>query len=330
MATVGTDNIGLADYTRRTDPDGKLAKVVELMNDKNEFMDDMHYMECNNGSNHITTVRTGLPSGTWRKLYGGVGSTKSATAQVSDSTGMLEARPKIDVDVIKRQKDQAAALLSEQTPHLEGLAQDIATQFIYGDTAAHPERFMGLAPRYDAIGTDDTLSTYNVMSGGGSGSDNTSIWLVTWGQEQLSMLFPEGSNAGLTVDNKGIESTTAAGGGDFDAYVTKYKWDLGLTVRDWRSVGRIANIDISALEAASSAADLITLMIKMSERVEATGGRQTWLMHKRVRTMLRLQILATSNVNLTFENVAGKRVLMFDGIPIRASDAITVAEAVVP
>ena len=329
MGTVGTRNVTLADIAKRLDPGGKVDSVVELMNEVNETTPDMVFKECNDGTTHKTTVRTGIPTGTWRVLYGGVLSTKSATKQVVDSCGMLEMLPKIDIDVIDKSGDKAGALLSEHEPHIQGMAQDVETTLFYGDTTTNPERFMGLHPRYNVLSTDDSLSGFNVFNGAGAGADNTSIWLLTWGDNALHGLYPNGSVAGLQMKNLGIQLTAADdSSGDYEAYVTKYKWDIGLTLRDWRSCGRICNIDVSNLEAESSAADLIKLMIRLSERIDGTGTK-AFYMHERVRTMLRIQMLNHSNTNLTFETVEGKKVLMFDGIPIRTSKKISLAEAVI-
>jgi len=329
MATVGTRNLTLADVSRRLSPDGTVDDVVELLNEQNEMLDDMTFVEANDGTTHKTTVRTGLPSGTWRKLYGGIQSTKSATAQVVDSCGMLEALPEIDVDVVDKSGDPAGTLLSEHTPHLEGLNQDVAQTLWYGDTEVNPERFMGLHQRYNVLSTDDTLSGYNVFSGGGTESANTSVWLINWGPTATHMIYPKGSTGGLKHENLGRDVVTAADGGKFLAYQSHYKWDVGCTVRDWRSVGRIANVDVGDLEAESSAADLIKLMIRCSERVQMTGGRPAWYMHERVRTMLRIQMLNHTNTNLTFETIEGRKVMMFDGIPIRISDQLLLTEAVI-
>ena len=327
MATVGTRNLTLADVARRLDPNGKVDKIVELLNETNEIVEDMVVKECNDGTTNKSTTRTGIPGGTWRKLYGGIQSTKSSTQQVVDTCGMLEALPKIDCDVIDKSGDPQGALLSENLPHLEGLMQDIATALWYGDTTLNPEQFHGLHQRYNVLSTDSALSGYNVFDGGGTGSDNCSIWLLNWGDTTIHGLYPKGSVAGLKQENLGKKLTAADdSSGDYLAYVTHYKWDIGLCVRDWRSVGRICNIDISNLESESSAANLIKLMIRCSERVKGSG-RRAWYMPERVRTMLRIQMLGTSNVNLTFETVEGKKVMMFDGIPIRVSDKLLLSEA---
>jgi len=307
-------------------------KVIELMDQNHEILDDMVVKECNRGNTHIHTVRTGIPEGTWRRLYGGVKSTKSSTKQVTDSCGMLEALPLIDVDVIDKSGDPAGTLLSEHMPHLEGMRQQMESTLFYGDVDVYEERFMGLAPRYDNYARatpDDSYSDYNVIHGGSSDTDNTSVWLCTWSDQHLHMLYPKGSVAGLVKKDLGRQLVDADdSSGKLEVIATKYKWDMGLSVADWRGVGRICNIDVSALEAASSAVDLVEKMIKLSERVEGVG-RKVWYMHPRVRTMLRLQILDKSNVNLTYDTVAGRRVLAFDEIPIRSSKKILMSEALV-
>lgn len=334
MATLAARNLTLADVNKRYGKDRKIDSVVELLNQDHEILDDAVFVGCNDGTRHKTTVRTGLPSPTWRKLYGGVLSTKSATAQVLDSCGNLEALPKIDIDVVDKSGDPSGTLMSENLPHLEGLRQTVEETLFYGDTSTNPERFLGLDTRYgQAAGTDETLSTFNVLSGGAvSGqTDCTSIWLVGWGDNTCHMIYPQGTGGGLSQENLGKRLVAADdSSGDFEAYVTKYKWDLGLSLRDWRAVGRIANIDIGNLEAESSAADLVKQMIRLEERVMHYGGlggaRFAWYMHPRVRTMLRIQALAKAQYGITFENYEGKRVMQFGATPIRASRKLLLTE----
>lgn len=335
MATLGSRNLTLADIQKRLDSKNKVAPIIELLTQDHEILDDAVVVTCNDGTRHKTSIRTGLPTPTWRKLYGGVQSTKSAVAQVVDSCGMLEALPKVDVDVIDKAPDPAGTMLSETTPHIEAMKQEVEDILFYGDTTANPEKFHGLAVRYgQAAGTDESLSTFNVLSGGATTgqTDCTSIWLIGWGDSTCHLLAPNGGTAGLSHTDMGKRLVTADdGSGDYEAYVDKYKWDVGLCVRDWRSVGRIANIDVSNLEAESSAADLIKLMLRLEERVMHYGGlgaaRFSWVMHPRVRTMLRIQMLnKVGNSTLSMENIAGRRVMAFNGTPIRVSRKLRLTE----
>ena len=54
--------VNLHDIAKSLDPSGKTATVVELLNQSNEIITDMVWMEGNLPTGHETTVRTGLPT----------------------------------------------------------------------------------------------------------------------------------------------------------------------------------------------------------------------------------------------------------------------------
>ena len=61
------------DVAARMAPDGKIdPQIVEMLNETNEILDDVTVIEANGFTEHKTTVRSGLPTGTWRKLNYGV------------------------------------------------------------------------------------------------------------------------------------------------------------------------------------------------------------------------------------------------------------------
>ncbi|MGI6076173.1 MAG: major capsid protein [Pyramidobacter sp.] len=319
----------MLDVARRTDPNGKIATIVELMNEQNPILEDMVVQECNNGMVHRTTVRTGLPQGTWRRLYQGVQPDKSTTRQVTDTCGMLEAYSQVDKALADMAPDKAAFLLTESTAFLEGLNQQMATALFYGDTAVDPEKFTGLAARYAKYGTDPEKSSYNVINGGGTGSDNTSIWLLYWGTQTISGLYPKGSKAGLSHQDLGEVTHVEPDGSMYQVYRGHYKWDLGFTVRDWRYGVRIANIDVSNLDGTNSA-DLLTLLIRATHRVPAAKlGRPVIYCNKTIATALDLQAMRRNNLMLTYAEVDGHPQTSFRGIPIKTCDAILDTEAAV-
>jgi len=328
MATLSTTNPTLADVAKRYDPDGKIDTIVELLSETNEVLDDMTFLEGNLPTGHKTTIRSGLPSSTWRKLNYGVQPSKSTTVQVTDTAGMLEAYAEVDKALADLNGNSASFRLSEDRAFLESMNQTMATTLFYGDTGTDPEKFMGLAPRYDLTTAE---SGDNIILGGGSGSDNTSIWLVVWGPNTCHGIFPKGSQAGLKHEDLGEVTLEDAASGKYQGYRTHYKWDIGLTLRDWRYVVRIPNIDISDLTAdASAGAELVDLMVQAIEKVPNLGlGRAVFYGNRTISSYLRRQITNTSNVRISMDEVAGKRVLAFDGIPFRRNDAITNAETLI-
>lgn len=331
MAEIGSGQWPtLLDFAQRSDPDGKIADVVEILNETNEILDDMPYVEGNLPTGHKTTIRAGLPTPTWRKLNYGVVPDKGQTVQVTDTTGMLEAYAEVDMALADLNGNTAAWRLSEERGFIEGMSQEMAATMFYGDTDTDPEKFMGLAPRYNDLSADTGA---NIIAGGGSGSDNTSIWLIGWSERTVHGIFPKGSQAGVQMHDKGqvtIEDVDG-NGGRMEAYRSHYRWDNGLTVRDWRYIVRIANIDVSDLSAdMSTGADLFDLMAQALERIYSLQGvRPVFYCNRTIRSMLRRQALNQTNVRYGLEQVAGRMVAYVDEVPVRRVDQILDTEATV-
>lgn len=327
MATLSTQYPTLLDHAKALDPDGSIAAVVEIMNQTNEMLADMVFMEGNLPTGHRTTVRTGIPTPTWRKLYGGVTPTKSTREQVTDSCGMLEAYSEVDKKLADLNGNTAQFRVSEDSAHIEGMSQELQSTVLYGDISTTPEKFEGLATRYDDLSADNAD---NIIDAGGTGSDNRSIWLIGWGSETCHGIVPKGSTAGLTMTDKGQVTADAPGGGYFEAYRTHYALDAGLTLRDWRYVVRICNIDKSLLTAdISTGANLPELMFEAIERLPSQSmGQFAFYMSRDVRTKFRQQLAnETKQSTLQYENVGGVKSVMFNEIPVRRVDALAADEA---
>lgn len=324
---VGANAMTLSEWAKRLDPNGKVDKLVEILNQTNEILLDAKYIQGNLPTGHKTTVRTGLPAATWRMLNYGVKPSKSTTKQITDTCGMLETYSEIDKSLADLNGNSAEFLLSESKAFLESMNQEMASTFFYGDTSVAPAKFIGLAPRYNTLTreiADKEDSSDYVLNAGGTGAENTSIWLVVWGDNSVHGIFPRGSKAGISQDNRGQVTIHDGDGGLFEGYRTHFKWDNGLTVRDFRQVVRICNIDMKKL----AQTDLVGLMIEASEKVHnLQDGKAVFYMRRETRTALRNIIRKTDNVNLTFETAEGKKVMNFDGIPVRICDAILKTEA---
>lgn len=326
MTTLSTTNLTLADLATRQDPDGKIARIIELLSATNEILDDMPWMECNDGMGHRTTIRSGLPAGTWRLLNYGVQPEKSTTVQVRDATGMLESYAEVDKKLTDLSTDPAGVRFSEDRAFIEGMNQTFATTLIYGDSGVNPERFTGLAPRFNLKSAENGQ---NILDAGGAGSTNTSVWLVCWDENILHGLYPKGTSAGLISEDLGQQTLLDAAGGRFEGYRTHYQWDCGLTLRDWRYVVRICNVDVTALtKNAATGADLMDLMVQAIELLPNTRmGRPVFYCNRTIRSYLRRQIINKANVWLSMEEVGGKKVMAFDQIPVKRVDAILNTEA---
>jgi hypothetical protein len=325
MATIGTTALTLIDWSKRLDPNGNTADLVELLNTTNPILTDAAVVEGNLPTGHRTTVRTGLPTPAWRMLNYGVQPSKSTTVQVDDSSGMLEAYSQVDKDLANLNGNTASFRLSEDRAFIEGMTQEMASTLWYGNTATDPKKFLGLSPRYASL---SAANADNIIDASGSGSDNTSIWLITWSDQTTHLIFPKGSRVGLQSRDLGEQTLIDAAGGLYQGYRSHYKWDIGLSMRDWRYNVRICNIDVSNLIADSSAANLTRQMIKATHLLPSEGmGKSVFYVNRTVSTYLDLQMMTATNVNLTLSEAEGKRVMSFRGIPIRRSDALLNTEA---
>jgi major capsid protein gp7 len=335
MSTLSVSALTLAEWAKRLDPNGKTAAIVELLGQTNEILTDMRFVEGNLPTGHRTTVRTGLPTVYWRLLNQGVTPSKSTTAQVDEQAGMLEAWSEVDKDLALLNGNTGSFRLSEGKAFLEAMNQEMASTLIYGNAGLAPEEFTGLSTRYSSTTAGNGQ---NVVSGGGAGSDNTSVWLIVWGENTVHGLFPKGSQAGLIHEDRGEQIIQDSSGRRMVALMDRYQWKAGLAVRDWRYAVRIANIDVSDLvassgtQATSASTRLFNLLSKAVHRIPNMGvGTPVFYMNRTVAEYLDIQARqdVSNGGGLTYENVGGKRVASFRGIPMRTVDAILETESTV-
>jgi len=330
MAAPNADySLTLADWAKRLDPDGSIATIVELLNQTNMILDDAIWLESNLPTGHRTTVRSDIPHATWRLLNYGVLPTKSKTSQITDSAGMLETYGEVDKDLAMLNGNTAEFRLSEDRPKIEGMNQDMATTIFYGDTGTHPERFLGLAPRYNAediSGSKPPAQTYlkQVIDGGGTG-DVTSLWLIVWGSETVHMFFPKGSKAGLSVQDLGQKTLYDADGGQYEGYRTHYQWKAGMCVRDWRYIVRICNLSVTA--------DFdYKLMIKALNTIPTMGmGKAVFYCTRAIKSQIDIAAAEKTNnaLRIIDDEQFGKSITSFWNVPIKQTDAILETESAI-
>lgn len=334
MATITSTTPTLLDLAKRLDPNGKVDRIVEILNQQNEILLDMSWIEGNLTTGHRTTVRTGLPTPTWRKLNGGIQPTKSRTGQITCSTGMLEDMAEVDKAMADLNGNTAEFRLSEDRAHLEGMNQELSETLFFGNEATESEAFTGLAAHYNSLSAE---SGDNIIDAGGTGADNASIWLVVWSEDTIFGIVPKGSRAGWQMNDMGVQVIENADGaqGRMVAYRTHYRWDAGLCVKDWRFAVRIANIDKSDLStvytagAFATGAHLAERMFEAMELIPRLGvGRPVFYMSRDIRTKVRQQLAAATQQSvLATENVGGILTTTFHGIPLRRVDELAANEA---
>lgn len=300
--------------------------VIELMNQSNDILSDVQWMESNHSDGHLTRIRTGLPEVYWRRLYQGTPPSKSQWSQVKEICGMLEARMELDQAEIELYGDKAKAFrLSEAMACAEAMRQKVAQTLFYGDSNLRPDEFNGLCMRYP------TKASPHVLNGGGTGNSCASMWLVCWGANTAHGIYPKGSSAGLNSEDLGRYMTTDDQGRKFQCVGDLYKWRCGLAVRDWRACVRICNLDTSKLtkrKGEEGFIDLQALTVQAKNMMpENMRSKAIWYCNQDVLTALELQATDAGNVHLNYgEYFSSKAVPSLHGRPIRQCDVLSSTE----
>ena len=355
---IGNQNLTLLDHAKRTDPDGKIARIVEMLARVNSIVDDAVSMEGNTQTGHVTTMRTGLPQIAWRSINVGVQPSKSTTKQVAVTAGILEGMGKVDEELVELAPDGAAFRLSEVSPFMESFSQTLASTMFYGDTRVNPDRFTGLSAYYAQLNAtyqanpdalinpsttlpDSGRNVFDASEGGKYGTPgggyNTSLWLVVWGEQSIHTFYPKGTRAGIYHEDKGkwLIDDGRSTGAQYWAWVDQYKAKMGLCVRDWRQAVRIANIDVRALKTASDDSDSSQNLVKKA--IEAVNyvqflnaGKAAWYCNRMVKTYLEVKAMNKFNAFLKYEDLGeGKTMTKLMGIPVHRCDAIMNTEGAV-
>lgn len=330
MGTLANTHPTLLDIKNRLDPNGQVAQVIEMLNQQNEILEDAVWIEANELTGHTTSIRTGIPEPTFRKLYGGVQPTKSTSVKVKEGLGMLENYAEVDKALADLNGNSASWRLSEESAFIEGFGQKLSRYMVYGNEATEPEGFTGLAPRFNsksAVNGENILTSASTPDA----TDNTSLWVVGWGPQSVHMIYPKGSQAGLQIHDKGqvtIENVDG-NGGRMEAYRTHYKWDAGMVVRDWRYVVRI-NYDLEDIVADGKTGPILRdLLAKAMRRIPNLNNcRPAIYMNRDSLDAFDLQMNRDPLLQFrTQEDAQGKFVTTFRGVPIRRVDQILSTEA---
>ena len=233
---------------------GKIRPFVNLLAALSPLVSTAYWTEANDGDKHQTEMVVDMPEPMYRRLYQGVPPTKETTQIVTDTAAILADHWSTDVQALLRLKDRDAQSYKRFTrgqAHIQGMATTLESGFFYGNTAGAPEQFKGLAPRFNAIGSDPWGK--QIIDAGGTGSDNTSIWFVTMGDRQCGAFYPSGIPNGIkhytdgTLENPKLVDD--ASGNRYPAAQDFLELNVGMYVADPRYVVRVANIDVNALRA---------------------------------------------------------------------------------
>jgi len=340
-------SLTLADIGRRMDPGGRLMDMAELMSQCNEIDEMIPMVEGNLTTGHVVTLRTSLPQGTLRRFNQGVGYTKSDAAQLTFGMAMLDAYSQIDKKLADLGGNTKANREKEDIAHMEGMSQQWTGYLMYGNSWTTPTQFSGFSTYFSQIA--NAQNGVNVFNAGGSGSNNTSIWLLGLGDQTIYGIYPKGTKAGLTFENKGdVTPAYDSSQRRYEAYTSYFSRNGGIAIEDWRYAIRMANFDTTTAGLAGpTPPDIFAIMSKAVVRLPTAGKmvsgitktdapdrvappiRLAFFCDRTAREYMDIQAIRDKNVLLRPEDYAGRPIVNFRNIQIGVVDQILDTEATV-
>lgn len=330
---VGLDT--LVDVARQTGPDGKPAKIAQVLEQKNDIFLDAPMYPSNQSMSSLTTLAASEPSGEWIGLNEGGSVEKPTTEQIVDGCGMLESWSEVECKVAELSGDVARYLENKDKAFIGGLGKSVTNALMYNSIfTGNTKAFHGIMPRYNSTttgrGKDQIIK---VMPDGTSVTDNMSIVLVKWGEDSVYMQYPKDLPSGLQYDFKGKVTKELANNKLMDVYRGKYDMYTGLVVVDYRCIVRACNISLAAV-LSSDPPNIIKTMSDMLDYLPDADGA-CFYMEKTLISHLRWAMLNRHNTPVTVDDWMrdGRKLrsgrLSFMGHPIGRVDQMSKAEALV-
>jgi hypothetical protein len=328
MATLGTSVMNADDIKKMVGPDGLMLNIVETLFLDNQILNDVVWKEGNLPTGNVTGVRTSIPRPAIRILNQGGNRSKSTYKQITDTCCILEDNSEVDEEVLALAPNKEKARASDVVGHAEGFRESVADMFFYGNTDANDGEFNGLDVRYNATSATKTDPGYQVVLDTGSGSVNTSAYIIDWGDRGVVGIFPKGSQAGLQTRDEGRIRVEDTNNNPYYAWCTNMKWKVGLAVENYRKIARVANIDTTAATLAANTT-LLSRLVTAKNRLYMPSNPVMYV-NEAIYTFLELKLTDVGNQYVTQYTAMGKTPqLYFKGIPVRKCDSILSTEATI-
>lgn len=345
MAVLAPGLFTYAEWAMRMDPDGRTSVLVNLLSQNNSILEDCMAVECQSGNAFQFTQVVKLPTPARRVYNQGVAATMAAVAKQTQTCIEYADWSEFDDSLARLGGNMADLRFQEDALHMEGMSQLVASDLFYSGTAGDPTQFKGFANIYNTVSTATSNIANNVIDCGGTGSTNSSIWLIGWGPKQIHTIFPKGMPAGMQHTDLGkLPKLDSGGTNEFLAWRTWMQWNIGLAIHDWRYAVRACNIDYTTF-GTGAAPNLIAILAAMVYKppvmpagvapVQTSDDparvtmatRSVFYCNRTVFLQLDLQAQNKTNVLLKMDEWDGHPVLTYRGIPIRCVDALTNSES---
>ncbi len=321
----------LVDLIRAMDPsNNQMLYVADTLARANPIVREAPMMEANQALTHIGSRDSALPTVQKRAINDGVPKSAHKEIPVTAPMSLFETMSQVDEEMLRLAGANAQAFRQRKDrKFIEAMSQSVADEIFYGSVGDDVLGFNGLTTLFDSATVypnGDSSWWYNVQLEGGSGGDTTSIWVIEWGPDECTLVYPKNTMGGIEIVDLGkqlVSGVTAST--EFVAYVTQFKWRCGLYIADERCAQRVANIEISG----GSNEFNDDTVLRAINRLPSMGENPTTRIYcnRDIRTAMDIRVKDKNNMYYREVNDAfGKPVIHFRGIPVQVIDAINSTE----
>jgi hypothetical protein len=323
--------VTLLDLAQETLPGGErfleIAKILSS-NKRTPIFADAHWEEAMQATGDIFGRDAYLPNGDFRSINNGLDATSGKTDQLTEPVSLYEDRGIVDSELMRiANKAKPGGGLEfrarKDDAHIRGGAIWLGDKMLYGVRAvATPNYIDGFATRRATIAGGNIAD-----NGDATGSSVTSAYLLGWGPEKVSMLYPAAGKTQIVIeDDKGEVLVTGANSKQLWAYVTEFFFRYGIRIMDEAYFQRLCNIGTSTANPID-----IDKLIELYHNLPDTEGAVLYV-NKTGLIQLEQQAkdLGDEHVLRWVRLDTGGSVLMFKGdVPVHRWDSIKNTEAVV-
>lgn len=318
---------------------GKSDVLINMLSQANPMLEDCVWMQGNLETGHRFKITDGLPEVQYRSINEGIIATRGTQKDIVETCSLLESVSEIDKELIDIAEDKGIARLTESAAHIESLGNTFAKEMWYGSRVVDHRSIVGLAQSYANL---NGPAKRQIIDAGGTATNNASIWLIVWGQRGLHGIYPKNTRSGIEhISSDVIDIIDPENNGTYQGYRDRFKWRVGLCLKDYRQVGRIANIDMNDVWSYGTANDtspnLVQLLLRLTHRINRLGnwnaqdntvfsGKPVIYMNRSLKEAYEVQLMDKQNLALTIDAATGAITTSFKGIPIKVDDSLLETE----
>jgi len=327
-----------------TDAGAKFVLPTRVLDRMTPLIKMLPMKASNNIMSNIAVRTDSLPVASTRLWNQGIQPTSAKNVPLNDPIMLYEDYSEVDKDLWEIQNNPNAWRADQDMNHLQGLFQLMESTLYYGSLATNAGQFNGLATRFNNLESypnGDTSWQPNVWNNGASSGSCTSAWFLELGQMKVYGIYPPNTPGGLNIEDLGQNTKlnpAATGGGPQNNYMyevlrTHLTWRLGIQINDERCVQRVCNITTQPLSSNNFDENVF-----IEAKNQLPGGGEApgtvLIMNRQLKTQVDIRSVsqklnAITNFTPNETDVFGRKVTMFQGIPILMCEKILNAETIV-